>query len=195
MASTITSDSLVYDRSRGPVGVERVHRYHWPAIQLNVWMLIMLIAACTIIGVFATFIDIQNTLLLPVPWYFPYFITVSALTILFITILLALIFQRRLLPSIVMIGGFILFVLWLVGLIVISVQLWGPNGSVNSNCNLFVFGAEPKPKGQNLETLAWLEQRSICQQWHAAFSFGLVGTVFLVWIMVIAWQVFAEDRR
>lgn len=69
MASTVTSDSLVYDRSRGPVGVERVHKYHWPAIQLNVWMLIMLIAACTIIGVFATFIDVQNTLLLPVPWY------------------------------------------------------------------------------------------------------------------------------
>lgn len=94
-----------------------------------------------------------------------------------------------------MIGGFILFVLWLVGLIVISVQLFGPNGSVNANCNLFVFGAEPKPKGQNLETLAWLQQRSICQQWHAAFAFGLVGTVFLVWIMVIAYQVFADDRR
>lgn len=77
MASTVTSDSLVYDRSRGigsggaggGVNVERVHKYHWPAIQLNVWMLIMLIAACTIIGVFATFIDVQNILLLPVPWY------------------------------------------------------------------------------------------------------------------------------
>lgn len=74
MASTVTSDSLVYDRSRGiggdgGVGAERVHKYHWPAIQLNVWMLIMLIAACTIIGVFATFIDVQNILLLPVPWY------------------------------------------------------------------------------------------------------------------------------
>ncbi|EGO55629.1 hypothetical protein NEUTE1DRAFT_131338 [Neurospora tetrasperma FGSC 2508] len=200
MASTVTSDSLVYDRSRGiggdgGVGVERVHKYHWPAIQLNVWMLVMLIAACTIIGVFATFIDVQNILLLPVPWYFPYFITVSSLTILFIAFLLALIFQRRLLPSIVMIGGFILFVLWLVGLIVISVQLWGPNGSVNSNCNLFVFGADPQPTGQNLVTLAWLEQRSICQSWYAVFSFALVGTVFLVWIMVIAYQVFADDRR
>ncbi|KAK1777692.1 hypothetical protein QBC45DRAFT_183694 [Copromyces sp. CBS 386.78] len=200
MASTVTSDSLVYDRPRGPgirggVGVERVHKYHWPAIQLNMWMLIMIIAACTIIGVFATFIDVQNTLLLPVPWYFPYFITVAALTILFIALLLALIFQRRLLPAIVMIGGFILFVLWLVGLVVISVQLWGPNGSVNSNCNLFVFGADPKPKGQTLETLAWLQQRSICQQWHAVFAFGLVGTVFLVWIMVIAYQVFADERR
>lgn len=29
----------------------------------------MLISACTIIGVFATFIQIQNQLLLPVPWY------------------------------------------------------------------------------------------------------------------------------
>ncbi|KAK0610382.1 hypothetical protein B0T17DRAFT_620865 [Bombardia bombarda] len=186
--STVTSDSLVFTRRP-----ERVHKYHWPAVQLNIWMLIMLIAACTIIGVFATFIQIQQALLLPVPWYFPYYITVSALAVAFIILLLWLIYQRRLLPSIVMIGGFMLFVLWLVGLIVISVQLWGPQGSVNSNCNLFVFGANPIPTGQNLQTLAWLEQRSICQSWQAVFAFGLVGAVFLLWIMVIAYKVFAED--
>ncbi|KAK4187871.1 hypothetical protein QBC35DRAFT_383934 [Podospora australis] len=191
MASTVTTDpSLVYSRR---VIEQRVHKYHWPAVQLNVWMIIMLIAACTIIGVFATFIEIQNTLLLPIPWYFPYYITVGSLVVAFILLLLWLIYQRRLLPSIVMIGGFILFVLWLVGLIVISVQLWGPSGSVSSNCNLFVFGANPMPKGQTLETLAWLEQRSICQSWQAVFAFGLVGAVFLLWIMVIAYQVFADD--
>ncbi|KXX74037.1 hypothetical protein MMYC01_209558 [Madurella mycetomatis] len=189
MASTVTSGSLVYERRV----VERVHKYHWPAVQLNIWMLIMLIAACTIIGVFATFIEIQQTLLLPIPWYFPYYITVAALTVAFILLLLWLIFQRRLLPSIVMIGGFILFVLWLVGLIVISIQLWGPTGSVSSNCNLFVFGVNPQPLGQSLETLAWLEQRSICQSWQAVFAFGLVGAIFLLWIMVMAYQVFADD--
>ncbi|KAK4464289.1 hypothetical protein QBC42DRAFT_51092 [Cladorrhinum samala] len=188
--STVTSGtrSLVY--SRRAVS-DRVHKYHWPAVQLNIWMLIMLIAACTIIGVFATFIQVQQTLLLPIPWYFPYYITVAALNVFFILLLLFLIFQRRLLPSIVMIGGFILFVLWLVGLIVISIQLWGPSGSVSSNCNLFVFNIDPK--GQSLETLAWLEQRSICQSWHAVFAFGLVGAVFLLWIMVIAYQVFSDD--
>jgi arginase len=68
MASTVTSGSLVYERHV----VERVHKYHWPAVQLNIWMLIMLIAACTIIGVFGTFIQIQQTLLLPIPWCVPF---------------------------------------------------------------------------------------------------------------------------
>jgi arginase len=67
MASTVTSGSLVYERRI----VERVHKYHWPAVQLNLWMLIMLIASCLIIGVFATFIQIQQTLLLPIPWSVP----------------------------------------------------------------------------------------------------------------------------
>lgn len=79
----------------------------------------------------------------------------------FVVLLLFLIYQRRLLPSIVMIGGFILFVLWMVGLIVVSAQLWGPSGSVSSNCNLAVFSQNPT--GQTLETLAWLEQKNICQ--------------------------------
>ncbi|KAK4443313.1 hypothetical protein QBC34DRAFT_212139 [Podospora aff. communis PSN243] len=187
-SSTVTSGSLVYERR-----VERIHKYHWPALQLNFWMLIMLISACCIIGVFATFIEIQKVLLLPVPWYFPYYITVSALVVAFIILLLWLIFQRRLLPSIVMIGGFILFILWIVGLIVISVQVWGPSGSVSSNCNLFVFGANPQPTGQTVQTLAWLEQRSICQSWQAVFAFGMVGAIFLLWIMVMAYQVFAGD--
>jgi arginase len=67
MASTVTSGSLVYERRV----VERVHKYHWPAVQLNVWMLIMLIASCLIIGVFSTFIQVQQVLLLPIPWSVP----------------------------------------------------------------------------------------------------------------------------
>lgn len=115
----------------------------------------------------------------------------AALAIVFVLVLLWLIYHRRLLPSIVMIGGFVLFVLWLVGLIVVSVQLWGPSGSVSSSCNLAVFGQSPL--GQTLETLAWLEQRSICQGWQAVFSLSLVGVVFLLWIMIMAYQVFADD--
>jgi len=65
MASTLGSGSLVYERRV----VERIHKYHWPAVQLNIWMLIMLIASCLIIGVFATFIQIQQVLLLPIPWF------------------------------------------------------------------------------------------------------------------------------
>jgi hypothetical protein len=66
MASTTTgSESVVYERARV---IEHVHRYHWPGMQLNAWLLVMLAASCTIIGVFAVFIQIQNQLLLHVPW-------------------------------------------------------------------------------------------------------------------------------
>ncbi|KAJ0342947.1 hypothetical protein COL154_011467 [Colletotrichum chrysophilum] len=176
-ASTLTSSSY-YDRRV----VGRVHSYQWPGVQLNLWILIMLVASCLIIGVFASFIEIQNQLLLPIPWsvtgtppppmrccgrnaddsrYFPYYITVASLVIIFIGLLLYLVYQRRLLPAIVMIGAFILFVLWFVGLVVVSIQLWGPDGSVSSTCNLAVFNRNPT--GQSLDTLAWLQQRSICR--------------------------------
>lgn len=93
--------------------------------------------------------------------YFPYYITVGALTILYICGIFWLIANRRLLPAIVMIGAFMIFVMWLVGLVVVSMQLWGPNGSVQSNCNLSVFNQNPT--GKTLETLAWLQQRNICE--------------------------------
>ncbi|KAI2607824.1 hypothetical protein GGR54DRAFT_402906 [Hypoxylon sp. NC1633] len=174
------SGSLVYERR-----VARIHRYHWPAIQLNVWMLVMLAASCCIIGIFATFVGVQQQLELYVPWYFPYFITVAALMIVFIATLLWLIAQRRLLPSIVILGSFMFFVLWMVGLIVVSIELWGPVGSVNSNCNLLVWSTSPM--GNNQPTLAWLEQRSIF------FAFALIGCIFLLWIIIMAIQVFYDD--
>ncbi len=71
--------------------------------------------------------------------------------------MLYLISQRQLLPGIVILGSFILFVLWLVGLIVISVELWGAN-NINSNCSSFV----KSTKGPSQQTLAYLEQHSIC---------------------------------
>jgi hypothetical protein len=44
---------------------------------------------------------------------------------------------------------------------VISIQLWGPQGSVNSNCQMYVTGRGVR--GASTETLAWLEQNSICK--------------------------------
>jgi hypothetical protein len=82
--------------------------------------------------------------------------------------MLYLISQRQLLPGIVVMGSFILFVLWMVGLIVISIELWGPSGSVNGNCNLYVTSASIS--GPNIDTLAYLEQHSICE-----YTFCLVG--------------------
>ncbi|KAH6653318.1 hypothetical protein BKA67DRAFT_519231 [Truncatella angustata] len=189
MASTITTGtgSLVYQPGR----MARIHKYHWPAVQLNVWMIIMLVAASLLIGVFAIFIQQQRVLNLAVPWYFPYWITVGSLTILFILGLLWLISQRRLLPSIVIIGAFMFFVLWMVGLIVTSIELWGPSGSVNSNCQNLVFNQNTNAFNQQ-EKLAWMEQQSICQSWQAAWSFALIGCIFLLWMMIMAIQVFYD---
>jgi hypothetical protein len=159
-ASTVSGSSYMYSRGT-PRMVSHVRTYNWPPLQLNLWILVMLLASASIMGVFGNFIVIQDQLDLPVPWYFPYFITVSGICILFIAGLFYLIATRRLLPAIVMIGAFIMFILWLVGLIIVSIQLWGPNGSVQSSCNLHVFNDEPR--GQSMETLAWLQQKSICK--------------------------------
>jgi len=151
----------------------------------------MLVASCTILGISADFVAIQQQMELGIPWYFTYWICSAALGVVFIILMLYLISQRRLLPGVVMLGSFILFVLWLVGLIVISVQLWGPSGSVANACSVDVSGLVFK--GSSVETLAWLEQSSICQSWKASWAFELIGVIFLLWMMVMAYQVYRED--
>jgi len=44
-------------------------KFYWPDAQLNVWTIIMLATAGTILGVFAEFMQIQNQMGLPTPWY------------------------------------------------------------------------------------------------------------------------------
>lgn len=90
----------------------------------------------------------------------PYGVTVGALTIVFILIELILIAQRRLLPGIMMLLSFILLVLFITGVIGTAIQLFaGPN--INNQCNTYVFNQNPT--GPSLSTLAWLQQRNICE--------------------------------
>lgn len=42
--------------------------YFWPDQQLNFWIIVMLGAGGTLIGVFASFVMSQQTLQLPIPW-------------------------------------------------------------------------------------------------------------------------------
>ncbi|KAM3081278.1 hypothetical protein ACMFMG_005235 [Clarireedia jacksonii] len=182
MVSTLSSSSptiLLQHRVRT--------KYRWPPLQLNFWLFIMLVASSTVLGIFANFLSIQQQMHLGVPWYFPYWVTVGALSVFFILIMLYLISKRQLLPGIVILGSFMLFVLWIVGLI-----LWGPAGSVNANCNLYVDANEQV--GANQATLAWLQQRSICQSWVAGWSFELIGCIFLLWMIVMAYQVYKDDE-
>ena len=105
---------------------------------------------------------------------FPFGIVTSSLTLLFLLAILVLAAQRMLIPGIILICSFILFVLWLTTLIETAIQLFGPAGNVNSNCNTYVTGQQYH--GISVETLAWLTQNNICGCWKAVFSWALIST-------------------
>lgn len=48
---------------------ETRRRYHWPEVQLNLWILIILAAAATDLGIFAWFITVQNQMKIGIPWW------------------------------------------------------------------------------------------------------------------------------
>jgi hypothetical protein len=87
-------------------------------------------------------------------------VTVGALGVAFIILMLILVAQRFLLPVIIMLGSFILFVLWLTGLIETALQLYGGQSNVNSNCQNYV--SNQPFTGNTVEALAWLTQNNIC---------------------------------
>ncbi|KAK4549267.1 hypothetical protein LTR36_007726 [Oleoguttula mirabilis] len=170
--------------------------YYWPDQQLNFWIIIMLVTGGVLIGVFASFItDQQHLGGLGIPWYvkpkhnwiMPFGITVGGLTVIFIIIMLILISQRRLLPGVVIIGSFILLVLYITGVIETAIQLFGPEANISGNCQTYVTNMQTNDLSIN--ALAWLEQNSICQSWDAVFAFWIVGAVFLVWMLVLGSQV------
>ena len=107
---------------------------------------------------------------------FPYAVTVSALAIGFMILILVLIAQRMLLPGIVIIGTFMLFVLWLAGLIETSIQLFGTSG-VNSLCTTYI--SDQQFTGVKVETLAWLEQKNICESRDIHWLDELYGSLIM----------------
>src|SRR5438552_2064508 len=92
---------------------------------------------------------------------FPYMVAVSALGLLFLVLILVLIARHSLLPEIIILGSFILCVLWFTGLIGTSIQLYGSKTNVNSNCQNYVI--DQVFKGASINTLAWLTQINICK--------------------------------
>lgn len=88
--------------------------------------------------------------------------TVSgALGVFFVLTILILAAQRFLLPGIIIIGSFILFALWLTGLIETGMQLYGAQANVYSNCQNFVM--DMPYSGNTVEAMAWLTQSNICK--------------------------------
>ena len=101
--------------------------------------------------------------------------------------------RRMLIPGGILLGGFILFVLWLTALIETAIQLYGPAANVNGNCSTYVVQEASQSKGIKIQTLVYLTQINICNCWKAAFAFEIVAVVLYLWIMVLAWQVQQED--
>jgi len=113
----------------------------------------------------------------------PYGITVGSLTIIYLIWMSVLMAGKNLIPQPIMALSFIFFALYLAGLIGTSIQLFGA-GNVSKNCQTYVTGAPVM--GQYVNTLAWLEQNSICQSWYSSFAFWIVGVVWWVWLFVMA---------
>lgn len=51
-------------------------KYHWPEIQLNIWLLVVLTASASCLGIFAWFMSVQTQMLLGTPWYVPHSIPI-----------------------------------------------------------------------------------------------------------------------
>ena len=85
----------------------------------------------------------------------------GSLGVFFIFLILVLAAQRFLLPGIIIIGSFVLFALWLTGLIETSLQLYGVAANVNANCQNHVL--DNVASGNNVGTLVWLVQSTICK--------------------------------
>jgi hypothetical protein len=118
-------------------------------------------------------------------------VCISGLALLFLILIYILIGQKQLLPGIVVVGSFMLFVLWLTGMIETAVQLFGPSGGVNGRCQQYVTGQTYT--GVSVGTLAWLAQQNICNCWSASFAFQVVETVFLFWMLIIAYKVNGDE--
>jgi len=153
---------------------------------MQAFIILVLATAGVLIGVFATFMNIQTTMSLGTPWLFPYGVTVGALTILFLIILWFLSNNNSLTPGIAMVFLFLLFVLYLTGIVETGIQLFGA-GKVSSNCQQYVTNA--KVTGNNVQALAWLQQNSICQQWYVVFTFWLVGTLLFFFMFFFSVQI------
>ena len=122
---------------------------------------------------------------------FPFAIVTASLSLLFLAAILVLAGRRMLIPGGILLGGFILFVLWLTALIETAIQLYGTSANINGNCQQYVTGESFR--GVSIETLAYLTQLTICNLWKAAFAFEIVAAVLYIWIMVLAFQVQRGD--
>jgi len=156
-----------------------------------VWMVTMIAASACETGFFTFFYTNQTQMNLGIPWLFPFQITVGAISLVFLMVMTWLISQNQLLPGVVLIGSFMLFVLWTAGLVQLGIMLFGTGNSVNANCNGYI---NDQPfTGVSVGTLAWIAEKNMCNCWDAGFAFQFIAVLFLIWMMVMAYQVHFDN--
>ena len=107
-------------------------------------------------------------------------VTSGSLGAFFVVLVLLLAYWRSLLPGVVLTGSFIMFVLFLAGLIETSIQLFTQTGNIQSNCANYITNDEQK--GNSLATLSWITQNTICEFFLSLFlrpicTTGLLTTI------------------
>lgn len=146
------------------------------------------------LGSFAYFTYIQQKLFVAVPWYYYFLLAICIVTIFFVFTVVGLYVVHLLLPIVVMIGSFVMFVLWLTGLVKASIELWGPLGSINDNCVRYVYN-DDYWGGGSLYTLARIQQETVCNLWKTTFAMEMIATFLFVWMILLSWQVISRARR
>lgn len=177
------ASSSVIDRIMLRGGYNR--RYRWPVTWLMIIMFIFFVSASTVLGIFAYFTYVQKRMWVEIPWYFYFLMAISIITFFYIGVILALYYTHRLLPVYVFLLSFVMFVLWLTGLIKASIELWGPMGSINDNCTRYVF-RPGEWGGRSVETLARIQQEGVCNMWKTSFALELITTAFMFYLLFLA---------
>lgn len=105
----------------------------------------------------------------------PFWVVTGSLGVLFVLVIIYLVSSRQLIPGVVFLGSFILFVLFLTGLVRIAIELFGSQAGVNNYCTQYV--QNNPSRGPTLLTLAYLQQNNICKWTILGQGLtGLVGT-------------------
>jgi len=77
MATTTTSSGSIVVARR----VVRTMTYRWPDVTFAIWLFVMMLCSSVILGILSVFVQIQQQLLLPIPWFVYLMLSACACTV------------------------------------------------------------------------------------------------------------------
>ncbi|EPS35885.1 hypothetical protein H072_10649 [Dactylellina haptotyla CBS 200.50] len=194
--------------------------YRWPRDVFTYWVVLLGLFSIIVLSIYAQFVAVQNALERPQPWYFVMSLAVAVLTLFFILTILMLFQLRMVTPFFMLAFSFIGFVLWLVALIGSSLALfsdqnndandychdsgilWAPSqtvvttsgpgytgyeGTGTVTAQVLIYAAQSQ-----LSTFLW---HQLCGVWKAAFVFQLFTLLEFVYMVYLAFDVLAADKK